>query len=290
MKILVFGITGLIGSSVFKVLSENSSYEVFGTCRKNTDVNFFSKTQQAKVFSNIDALNLEEIAKLLKTNMPDVIINCIGITKHLTHVIDPSTAIYTNALLPHQLANLASDIGAKLIHLSTDCVFSGVRGNYSETDIPDAIDFYGRSKSLGEITYNNHLTLRISTIGHEIQTAYGLLEWFLSQNNSCEGFSKAIFSGLPTIFFAKVLSDHILQKNKLQGLYHISSKPIDKFSLLKLIALEYQKDIKVISDESFIINRSLNGLKFAGETGFICPDWPELIKIMALNCGINTDV
>jgi dTDP-4-dehydrorhamnose reductase len=290
VKILVFGITGLIGSSLFRALSASPLFEVFGTCRKDQDKKYFSKRQQANIFSNIDVFNYEQILKLLKKNKPNVIINCIGITKHSPEINNRITTISINALWPHQLAKLASDVGAKVIHLSTDCVFSGMRGNYSEIDMPDAIDLYGRTKILGEVTYNNHLTLRISTIGHEIKSSYGLLNWFLLQKNACNGYSKAIFSGLPTIFFAKVLSDYVLPNEDLIGLYHVSAKPIDKFTLLKLIALEYQREIKVISDESLIIDRSLDGTKFASKTGFICPDWPELIKIMASTNGIYENV
>jgi len=290
VRILIHGITGLIGNSLFRTLSANSSYQVYGTCRNSVDKKLFTDLQKINIFPNIDALNFQAIENLFANIKPNVIINCIGITKHLPQLNNYEITILINAVLPHKLANLSDNIEAKLIHLSTDCVFSGQKGNYSETDIPDAVDFYGRSKILGEVIYKNHLTLRISTIGHEIKASYGLLNWFLSQNRSCKGYSRAIFSGLPTVFFAKVLSDFVLPKKDLRGLYHISAKPIDKFSLLKLIAHEYKKTIKIVSDDSFIINRALDGKKFSDETGFVCPDWPELIKIMASTRGTYKNV
>lgn len=288
MKILIFGVTGLIGSSVFRVLTESSSLEVYGTCRNNKDKNFFKNEE--KIISGIDVFNICALQDLVKKLNPDVIINCIGVTKHIPAFSDNEKTIMVNSVWPHQLAKLSSNVGARLIHISTDCVFSGKSGNYSEIDTPDANDLYGRSKTLGEVTYDNHLTVRISTIGHELQTSYGLLDWFLSQKNSCKGYSRAFFSGLPTVYFAQVLASFILPRPDLKGLYHISSKPIDKFSLLKLISLEYGKKINIDEDESLIINRSLNSSNFSNMTGFICPEWSNLIKIMASTNGIPKNV
>ncbi len=288
MRLLIFGITGLIGSSVFRVLSDDSVYEVYGTCRNDKDKHFFENKE--KIISSIDVFSIDAIQALINNIRPNVIINCIGVTKHLPQISNYATTITVNSLWPHELAKLADDIGAKLIQVSTDCVFSGRFGNYSETDIPDAVDLYGRSKILGEVIYNNHLTVRISTIGHEISTTYGLLDWFLSQKKSCKGYSQAFFSGLPSIYFAQILSQFILPRPDLQGLYHISAEPIDKFSLLKLIALQYGKKIHIEADESVVVNRSLNGSKFSDETGFLSLKWPELIKLMAETNGINKNV
>ena len=152
-----------------------------------------------------------------------------------------------------------------------------------ETDHPDAIDFYGKSKFLGEIVDGRHLTLRISTIGRELHSSYGLLDWFLSQSKECFGYPNAYFSGLPSVYFGSVLRDFIIPREDLRGLYHVAAKRIDKFSLLELLALEYGKDIKIIRDENVVIDRSLNGDKFYQETGFIAPEWSQLIGTMHLN-------
>lgn len=193
MKILVFGVTGLIGSSIFKALVKNPLFDVYGTCRSSSDKFFFHAITRKKILSEVVISELSAVQALINRHQPDVIINCIGITKHLPESDDYQKVIALNALWPHQLAKICDDIEAKLIHVSTDCVFSGKTGNYSEVDIPDATDLYGRSKALGEVVYGKHLTLRISTIGHEIRTSYGLLNWFLSQRNSCKGYSRAFF-------------------------------------------------------------------------------------------------
>lgn len=288
MRLLILGITGLIGSSVFRILSDNPAYEIYGTCRNDRDKDFFENKE--KIISSVDVFSIDATQDLIKNLNPDVIINCIGLTKHSPDSGDWVKTIAVNSLWPHQLAKLSDQVGAKLIHISTDCVFSGKLGNYSEIDTPDAVDLYGRSKILGEVTYNNHLTVRISTIGHEIRSSYGLLEWFLSQKKSCKGYSLAFFSGLPSVYFAQVISRFILPRPDLNGLYHISSKPIDKLSLLKLIANEYDKKINIDVDETLVINRSLDSSKFTNKTGFVCPEWPDLIKILSSSNGIKKNV
>lgn len=290
MKILVFGISGLIGNSLFRMLSMNPDHDVYGTCRDEAIRKYFSNDLQERIIPNIDIGNHAYLLNLIERYLPDIVINCIGITKHSSDYDHIAKVIRVNSLWPHELAKFCSVVGAKLIQVSTDCVFSGQCGNYSELDFPDSDDLYGRSKVLGEVTYNKHLTLRISTIGHEIRTSYGLLDWFLSQGNSCKGYSRAFFSGFPSVYFAQILSEFVLPRPELKGLYHISADPIDKFSLLKLIALQYGKKIHIQADEAVVINRSLNGSKFSNETGFLCLKWPELIKLMAETNGINKNV
>jgi dTDP-4-dehydrorhamnose reductase len=188
-------------------------------------------------------------------------------------------ALTLNAILPHRLANLCKLIGARLIHISSDCVFSGKSGDYGEDDRPDAIDLYGSSKRFGEISGPNLVTLRTSTIGHEISTRFGLLEWFLGQK-TCVGYSNAIFSGLPTIEFSRIVRDLVIPNESLHGIYHVAARPINKFELLSLIAQTYQKEIKITKDVSFVIDRSLNAARFRLATGYEAPAWPELIKTM----------
>jgi dTDP-4-dehydrorhamnose reductase len=189
-------------------------------------------------------------------------------------------ALPLNALLPHRMADLCAVAGARLIHVSTDCVFAGTKGYYAEGDAPDAGDVYGKSKHLGEVDYPHAITLRTSTIGHELQSAYGLLEWFLSQQGSCKGFNRAIFSGLPNTEFARVVRDVVIPRHELRGLYHVGAEPIGKYELLKLIAKAYGKQIEIVRDDEFSIDRSLNSRRFNYATGYKAAAWPELIQAM----------
>jgi dTDP-4-dehydrorhamnose reductase len=170
--------------------------------------------------------------------------------------------------------------GARLVHMSTDCVFSGSKGNYRESDPSDAKDLYGRSKYLGEVAYPNAITLRTSIIGHELQSAHGLVGWFLAQQGQCNGFTRAIFSGLPTVALAQVVRDVVIPRPGLFGVYHVAAQPISKYDLLKLVADVYGKTIEITPSEKLVIDRSLNADRFRDATGYQVPGWPELIKLM----------
>jgi dTDP-4-dehydrorhamnose reductase len=280
MRILVLGVNGMIGSTIFKVLSDNLGWIVFGSLRNKSEVNLLPHALQSNIFTDVDLLDFDFLADIIYKVKPSVIINCAGLTKHRAGSDDPLVSLPINSLFPHKLAKLARLCGARLIHISTDCVFSGVRGNYLEVDTPDAIDVYGRSKALGELNCEGTLTLRTSTIGHELCGSYGLLDWFLSQEGECRGYQNAIFSGFPTVIFAQIIRDVVIPHHELSGLYHVAAQAINKFDLLSLIAETYQKDIEIIRDESFKIDRSLNADRFKLATGYESPTWPELIKIM----------
>ncbi len=280
MKVLVLGSSGLIGSTTLRVLSERSDWQVYGSIRSDSIRPFLPKISADKLISNLDVDNLSSIIQIISEIRPDVVINCIGATKHKKEGNSPLNAIELNALLPHRLAQVCALAGSRFIHISTDCVFSGKDGFYSELAFADADDVYGRSKALGEVTYGGALTLRTSTIGHELQSNYGLLNWFLSQKSSCKGFNKAIFSGLPTVVFAQVIRDIVLENTQLAGLYHVAAQPINKYDLLKMIAKVYEKEIDIKADDSLIINRSLDASKFNQATGYNPPTWQNLIETM----------
>jgi dTDP-4-dehydrorhamnose reductase len=179
------------------------------------------------------------------------------------------------------LDRLCALAGARLVHVSTDCVFAGTRGHYREDDIADASDLYGRSKLLGEVVNSQHaITLRTSTIGHELNSQYGLLEWFLAQSEDCRGFARAFFSGLPTVELARVVRDIILERPDLHGLYHVGAASISKFDLLTLIAQIYGKKIRIMKDDAFVIDRSLNSQRFTAATGYQAASWPEFVAQM----------
>lgn len=280
-KILVLGASGMLGNAIYRYLSEQPNLSVFGTIRNSSNRKYFSDNLHEHLFPNVDVLHQDDLIHLLKQLKPDVIINCVGIIKQLSESKDPLAVLPINSMLPHRLAHLADLINARVIHISTDCVFAGTKGLYTENDDCDATDLYGVSKKIGELSeYQNAITLRTSIIGRELNTNYALIDWFLSQQHSIKGYKHAVFSGLPTVELARVIHDYVIPNPQLSGLYHVSSEPIDKYSLLKLVAEVYGKKIDIIPDEHFKINRSLNSGRFKQITGYKPPSWPELVLKM----------
>ena len=280
MRVMILGVTGMLGNAMFRYLFEAPDLTVYGTARTDNARKWFPTEMADHILSGIDVDKDDALLKAFSTVKPDIVVNCVGLVKQLADSNDPLLTVPLNTLLPHKLAGLCDIGGARLIHISTDCVFSGVKGDYVETDFPDAYDLYGRSKLLGEVDYPHAITLRTSIIGHELAGGRSLLGWFLAQKGSIKGFSRAIFSGLPTVELSRVIKEFVIPKPELSGLYHVAAKPINKFDLLTLIAKVYQKDIEIIKDESFIIDRSLNAKRFQEATGYVAPEWPELINKM----------
>lgn len=279
MKVLVFGASGMIGSTIFRVLGNNKSWDVYGTVRNASIKQHFSDDLANNLIAHVD-VDEYQLEDAFEQIHPDVVINCIGLTKHLPEASDPLRAISLNSMLPHRLNKYCNQFSSRLVHISTDCIFSGNKGGYKENDPSDAKDIYGKSKYLGEVIDGQAVTLRTSTIGHEILTSHGLLEWFLSQKEKCKGYSRAIFSGLPTVTLAEIIRDHVIPNKALSGLYHVAGSAISKYDLLQLISQEYNKEIEIIYDESFVIDRSLNADKFRDATGYVAPEWPVLLKSM----------
>lgn len=235
-----------------------------------------------KTFENIAAENHENVEKIVREIKPEVIVNAIGIIKQLPSANDIIKTLTINSIFPHRLSEIARDANARLICVSTDCVFSGEKGNYNEEDIPDAYDLYGKSKNLGEVAAENCLTIRTSIIGREIKTSHSLVEWFLSnEGKKVKGYKKAVFSGFPTLILADILADVIINHKDLNGLFHISSEPINKFELLELLKKEYRIQVEIEPSDDVKIDRSLDSAKFRKATGFKPLSWEEMIKIMA---------
>ena len=281
LRVLVLGATGMLGHTLFRFLSESDRHEAWGTLRAEGDRRFFPASAQTRLLSAIDVLDHESLVRTFDRVRPDVVVNCVGLIKQHPESNDPLHALPINAMLPHRLAQLCDPAGARLVHLSTDCVFSGRGGSYRETDPSDAEDLYGKSKFIGEVHDRRHaITLRTSMIGHELDSSHSLVDWFLSQHGQVRGFSKAIFSGLPTIEFARVIRDRVLPRAELWGLYHVAAQPISKLALLRLIAQEYGKQIEIQQDDTVVIDRSLNAERFSQATGYAAPDWPELVRRM----------
>ena len=280
MRILILGATGMLGYSLFSNLQECESLDVFGSARKIEGKEHFFKKYLSSLVFDVDVNSNSQLEQAIKTVNPDVVINCIGLIKQHSVAKQHVEAIEVNSLLPHRIARLCSRNNAKMIHFSTDCVFSGTDGYYSEESLPDSTDIYGKSKYLGEVCYEPHLTLRTSIIGHELSSSVSLVDWFLSQKNQVNGYSKAVFSGLPTSYIAKVLVESILAAPEISGLYHLSVASIDKFTLLKQIAERYNKKIAINESKELVIDRSLNSQKLIQRLKLDLPTWPELIEYM----------
>jgi dTDP-4-dehydrorhamnose reductase len=281
MRVLVLGVSGMLGSAMFRQLSGRGELELFGTARSSSVLRFFKGDHAKRIRAGVNVENLDELVGVFKHSRPAAVINCVGVVKQLAAAKDPLHIIPINAILPHRLAELCGLCGARLIHISTDCVFSGSKGNYREDDQPDADDLYGRSKLLGEVVDDaNSITLRTSIIGRELTTRNGLVEWFLNQQGQVRGFSEAIFSGLPTDELAKVIAERVLPRPELHGLYHVAAQPVNKYDLLQIVKTVYGCSTEITKDAAVKIDRSLNSSRFQQATGYVPPSWPELIKQM----------
>jgi len=281
MKILVLGVTGMLGHTVFRQLHAHPHYVVHGTLRHPRGAQHFPEDTHGTLISNVDVLDQDSLVSVLARVKPDVVVNCVGIIKQLADANDPLSALPINAMLPHRLAKLCALSKTRLIHISTDCVFSGRQGMYVEEDLSDAQDLYGKSNYIGELHVEpNAITLRTSIIGHELGRQSSLVDWFLSQSGPVKGYEKAIFSGLPTVELARVIHEYVIPNPTLHGLYHVSVAPIDKLSLLQLLAQVYRKDIDIVADSQVTLDRSLNSSKFQAATGYVPPAWSDLVKSM----------
>ncbi len=279
-RILIIGAAGMLGHTLMRFFAASPGINVFGAVRGENLPAAFPQDLERLVRRRIDATQEINLRAVMDDVRPDTVINCAGLIKHRDDAQNPESAIMSNALLPHRIARICSAMNVRMIHLSTDCVFSGADGNYNEQNLPDCIDVYGRTKLLGEVTYGNAVTLRTSIIGPELDRGLGLLSWFLAQTGSVKGYARAIFSGLPTVELARVIRDYILPNDKLCGLYHVSSEPISKYDLLCLIRQVYGTQADIVRDDTVRIDRSLDSGRFRQMAGYIPPPWPELVGTM----------
>ena len=281
VKVLILGSAGMLGHKLYQVLTP--IFDVTGTIRgAYSDISSYGFFQQSRIVPDVDALEISRVEKVIEETSPDVLINSIGIVKSLEQKTGMLPNIRLNSLLPHQLYQICQAKGIRLIHVSTDCVFSGRKGNYREDDPSDAEDTYGKTKYLGEVNGAGALTIRTSLIGRELAGTKNLLEWFLSnQGSRVQGFTNAIFSGFPTIHLSRIIADIITEHQNLSGLYHISSEPISKFKLLTLIkkAMEFNMEIEEYPD--FHCDRSLDSTLYRKETSFTAPSWEKMVDELA---------
>jgi dTDP-4-dehydrorhamnose reductase len=283
-RILVLGGTGMLGHKMFQRLRKRFP-ETYCTIRGSLDdypIRNIDIFHSGHVLEHCDFTDLTELERFLADRRHGVVVNCVGMIKHRPASKDAVTSILTNALLPHQLSEICRRWDARLIHFSTDCVFSGNRGCYREDDITDATDLYGRTKSLGEVISGNALTLRTSIIGRELIHSQSLLEWFLTQNHQrVSGFRRALFSGLTTNRLADLVGDLVERHPNLCGLYQVASQTISKFDLLCLLRDAYELEIEIFPDDEFFCDRSLRGDKFEAVTGYVSPHWRDLTAQLA---------
>jgi len=280
VRILILGANGMLGHKLTQVFSQQ--FEVLATVRSSTDAFAGHPVlAQEQLLENVSVENFDSIVRAIALAKPHYIVNCIGIVKQQLAAKDPLPSISVNALFPHRLAQVCQAAGIHLIHISTDCVFSGRKGNYLETDVAEAEDLYGRTKLLGEVGGEGCLTLRTSIIGREFASSYGLIDWFLNQEGkSIRGYKKAIFSGFTTHALAEIIAQIISQHSDLQGIWHVAAEPINKFELLSLVKEIYRLNIQIEPDEVFLCDRSLNSDRFRQATGFVPPSWQDMIEQM----------
>ncbi len=279
-RILILGASGMMGNTILRVLSASDGFEAWGTVRSREAADRLPHDLAPRIIETVSCDDFGSITAAIDAVNPHLVINCIGIVKQLAVAKDPLVTLPINALLPHQLARLLEPRGIRLIQLSSDCVFDGKGSMYTEADFASADDLYGRSKFLGEVDYPNAITLRTSTIGHELGSHHGLLEWFLSQAGSVRGFRRAIYTGISTPEFARLIRDFVLPHPNLRGLFHVSGDPINKYDLLVLIREIYGKSIEITPEDSVAIDRSLDSSRFRDMTGYRPPSWRDQILDM----------
>jgi dTDP-4-dehydrorhamnose reductase len=280
MNVLILGASGMLGHKVWQLFAKQ--FDAYVTVRQG--FNYYTRYElfdQARTIDCVCVQNLDSIVRAVEVARPHVVVNCIGIVKQATAAQDPLISISVNALFPHRLAHLCQAAGIRLIHISTDCVFSGRKGNYLENDVADAEDLYGRTKLLGELHCDGSLTLRTSMIGRELETTHGLIECFLGQEGkTINGYKRAIFSGFTTQALAEIIAKIVIEQPNIQGIWHVASEPISKFDLLSLVKQIYGSRIQIEPDDEVVCDRSLNANRFKRATGIILPSWPDMIEQM----------
>lgn len=281
IKVLILGATGMLGHKLVQCLSEH--FEVYSTIRGSFyQVEKYGIFRRERIVENVDATDATRLEKIIAEVAPDIVINAVGVVKQLPSAKDVITTLELNSILPQRLAILSKKFGFRLILFSTDCVFDGGRGMYNEQDTPNALDLYGKSKQLGEISQENVLTIRSSIIGRELNTSHSLIEWFLSNRGGrVFGFTTAIYSGFPTIVIADIIKGLIVDHPSLCGVHHIASEPINKYELLGLVDEFYDAAVEIEPSDQLVIDRSLDGSAFNSITGFQPEGWPAMIQKMA---------
>jgi dTDP-4-dehydrorhamnose reductase len=277
VRILILGGDGMLGHQVFKQLRPRHDVRV--TVRQDFEAyKEFGLFSPETTFDGIDMRSLDGLVEVIANFKPQAIINGVGIVKQRHTAKESIPSLEINSLLPHRLSVLCKAIGARLVHLSTDCVFSGKKGNYRESDPSDAEDLYGKSKFLGEVHSGHCLTIRTSIIGRELTRKKSLFEWFLAQSGKIKGFTNAIYTGFTTIEMSRIIERMLISYPSASGVYHASSEPISKYALLVLFRDKLGKDIEIAPDDTFICDRSLDSARFRNEFKYVPPTWESMVE------------
>ena len=281
MRVLVLGAYGMLGHRLLLELGHGE--EAFGTCRNLAQGGVGARLVPADLLvPGVDATRFESVAKAISSTSPDAVVNCIGIVKQLKEAHDPVASELINSTFPHLLADECARRGARLVHFSTDCVFSGRKGMYTEEDVPDPVDLYGRTKLAGEVRAEGCVTLRTSLIGRELDSANGLVEWFLrNRGGRVKGYTNAVFSGFTTTEMARVVRKVLRERPRMSGVWHVASKPISKYDLLMLVNERMGLRTEIEEEALPRVDRSLDGRRFEKEIGYSPPDWEAMVGEMA---------
>lgn len=278
-SVLVLGASGMLGHKMLQVLSEGNS--VCGTVRKS-DVGKYELISEYPLIGGVDATDFNTVSKAIKTFKPDIVVNCIGIIKQLPESNDVMKSMLLNSILPHKLATYCTAHNSKLIHVSTDCVFSGKKGMYKESDVSDVDDIYGLTKYIGEVDDGHNLTIRTSIIGREIITQHGLVEWFLSnRGKTVNGYKKSIFSGVTTMELSRFVNK-LIKDDYIRGLYHVAAEPINKYDLIKIINKNIceRDQVNIVPVDGENLDRSLDGKRLQITHSYQSPTWSCMIEEM----------
>jgi dTDP-4-dehydrorhamnose reductase len=284
VRVLVLGGAGMLGHKMFQRCSA-SFPDTWCTVREDRGDPLLARVDLLagdRTLTGVDATRLDELDAVIGDLRPDAVINCIGVVKQRGEAKAAIPSITINSLLPHRVAASAARYGGRLVHFSTDCVFSGARGDYREDDFPDAGDLYGRSKFLGEVAEENALTLRTSIIGRELRTHRSLLDWFLAQRGgTIRGYTRVWWSGVTTNHLADLVVGLLDRSPSLHGVYQVAGGKLNKFDLLVALRDAFQVDVQIVPDDSVVLDRSLCGDRFGAAIGYTAPSWPALLAELA---------
>lgn len=280
MRVLVLGGDGMLGHRLLREL--RGRHEVRATLRQDAAAYAgYGLFPRDESYFGVDVRSLERLTEVFADFRPEAVVNAVGIVKQRPSAHDAIPSLEINSLLPHRLSVLCRAAGARLVHLSTDCVFSGSRGNYAEDDPSDARDLYGKSKYLGEVGDPGCITLRTSIIGPELSRKSGLLEWFLAQKGTIRGFRRAIFTGFTTAEMSRLIERLLVRHPDASGVYQVSSDPVNKYDLLVMIRDRLGLDTQITPDDDFFCDRSLDSSRFRAEFGYTPPSWPSMVDELA---------
>ena len=281
MRLLILGGSGMLGHQLWRGL--HAQHDTWVTLRRPVaDFAVHNLFDEAKAIQFDDITDDTALERALGQAKPEAVINCVGLIKQRDEASDEALTLRVNAEFPHRLAKRCGEAGARLIHFSTDCIFAGTKGNYTESDPSDAADLYGQSKHQGEVADAHSVTLRTSVIGHELATNLALLDWFLSQRGQAiRGFTKAIYSGFTTLEMARIADRILTQHTDLSGVWHVASEPISKFGLLELCREKLGWEGVIEPNDEFVCDRSLNADRFNAATGYTPPSWEAMIGELA---------